>query len=113
MRKLLAVLIGAASLIVIAAEKEDLKATYQGKSFFLQHNLRFQGETVHWANFVAQGDYVAIGTSVTVMKLGREAVLLRPEGWKENLEWISKTAVRTRPPSSAGFSAPSAPSSTT
>ena len=72
--------------IAAAAEKRDLKAKYHGQTFFLQQNLRFQGDTVHWANFISQGDFLPISSQVIVKKVGREAVFVRPEGWDENLE---------------------------
>jgi hypothetical protein len=60
----------------LAADKVELKAKYEGKSFTLLHNLHVDGNDAKWANFI-DGDFVPLGSKVTVKKIdGNKAILV-------------------------------------
>src|SRR5262245_8003966 len=59
-----------------AADKAELKAKYEGKSFVLQHNLHVDDNVAEWQNFI-EGDWVPLGSKVTVQKIDlKHAVLV-------------------------------------
>jgi hypothetical protein len=51
-----------------AADAKELKAKYEGKSFVLQHNLHVDDNVAKWQNFI-EGDFVPVGSKVTVTKI--------------------------------------------
>lgn len=65
----------AASTSATAAEPQDLKAKYEGKSFVLQHNLHIEDNEAEWQNFI-EGDFVELGSKVTVVKIDKSKALL-------------------------------------
>ena len=58
-----------------AAEPKDLKEKYEGKSFVLQHNLHIDDNEAEWQNFIG-GDFVDLGSKVTVTKIDKSKALL-------------------------------------
>jgi len=58
-----------------AADTKELKAKYEGKSFILQHNLHVQDNEAEWQNFI-EGDFVPLGSKVTVKKIDKEKATL-------------------------------------
>jgi hypothetical protein len=58
-----------------AAETKELKAKYEGQSFTLQHNLHVQDNEAEWQNFI-EGDFVPLGSKVTVKKIDDEKATL-------------------------------------
>jgi hypothetical protein len=58
-----------------AADKQELKAKYEGKSFTLQHNLHVQDNEAEWQNYI-EGDFVPLGSKVTVTKIDDEKAIL-------------------------------------
>ena len=65
----------AVSTSASAAEPEDLKAKYEGKSFVLQHNLHIDDNEAEWQNSIG-GDFVDLGSKVTVTKIDKSKALL-------------------------------------
>ena len=59
----------------MAAEANELKAKYEGKSFVLQHNLHIDENEAEWQNFIG-GDFVDIGSKLTVTKIDKSKALL-------------------------------------
>ncbi len=58
-----------------AADKAELKANYEGKRFTLQHNLHVEDNEAEWQNYIA-GDFVPLGSKVTVKKIDDEKAIL-------------------------------------
>ena len=58
-----------------AADKKELKAKYEGKSFVLQFNLHVQDNEAKWQNFI-EGDFVPLGSKVTVTKIDADKATL-------------------------------------
>lgn len=55
--------------------KMELKTKYEGKSFTLQHNLHVDDNAAEWQNFI-EGDFVPLGSKVTVKKIDHEKAIL-------------------------------------
>ena len=64
-----------ASPSVSAADAKELKAKYEGKSFTLQHNLHVDDNVAEWQNFI-EGDFVPVGSKVTVTKIDAKKATL-------------------------------------
>ena len=58
-----------------AADKNELKAKYEGKAFVLQHNLHVDDNVAEWQNFI-EGDFVPLGSKVTVQKIDPKRAVL-------------------------------------
>jgi hypothetical protein len=58
-----------------AADSKELKAKYEGKSFILQHNLHVDENKAKWQNFI-EGDFVPLGSKVTVTKIDKDKATL-------------------------------------
>jgi hypothetical protein len=58
-----------------AADAKELKAKYEGKSFVLQHNLHVDDNVAEWQNFI-EGDFVPVGSKVTVTKIDAKKATL-------------------------------------
>jgi hypothetical protein len=71
----LALAVLGASPLALAADKKELQAKYEGKSFTLQHNLHVDGNDAKWANFI-DGDFVPLGSKVTVKKIDKDKAIL-------------------------------------
>jgi hypothetical protein len=63
-----------------------LRAQYEGKHLFLQHNLRFEDEDASWVNFVLGGNFHPVGSPVRVLKVKEDEVILMVEGRGEKLQ---------------------------
>lgn len=61
-----------------AADKKELKAKYEGKSFVIQFNLHVEDNEAEWKNFVV-GDFVPLGTKATVKKIDTSTAVLACE----------------------------------
>jgi hypothetical protein len=79
MRRALPVLALAATLAASssapAADPKALKEKYEGKSFVLQHNLHIDENEAEWKNFIS-GDFVPLGSKVTVTKIDKSKAML-------------------------------------
>jgi hypothetical protein len=64
-----------ASPSIQAADAKELKAKFEGKSFILQHNLHVDENTAKWQNFI-EGDFVPLGSKVTVTKIDAKKATL-------------------------------------
>jgi len=58
-----------------AADTNELKAKYEGKSFILQHNLHVEDNEAEWQNFI-EGDFVPLGLKVSVKKIDKSKAIL-------------------------------------
>jgi hypothetical protein len=61
-----------------AADAKELKAKYEGKSFTLQFNLHVDDNVAEWQNFI-EGDFVPVGSKVTVTKIDAKHATLHFE----------------------------------
>jgi hypothetical protein len=59
-----------------AADTKELKAKYEGKSFTLQNNLYVDDNEAEWQNFIMEGDFVPLGSKVTVKAIDKEKAVL-------------------------------------
>jgi hypothetical protein len=64
-----------ASSPTLAADAKELKGKYEGKSFVLQHNLHVDDNVAEWQNFI-EGDFVPVGSKVTVTKIDAKKATL-------------------------------------
>jgi hypothetical protein len=78
----LAILLLCAALALpsFAGDCDSVKAQYRGKTFVLQHNLRFDGDEARWVNFIGAADYLDAGTKVIVTEVKSDEVSLAAEG---------------------------------
>lgn len=63
-----------------------LRAQYEGKRLFLQHNLRFEDDDASWVNFVLSGNFHPVGSAVRVLKVKQDEVVLTVEGREGKLQ---------------------------
>ena len=69
---------------------KGLKSSYEGKTFYLQHNFYQEDGEATWINFMKTGDFLPIGAEVKVQKLKSDEALLKikDEGGREHeVEW--------------------------
>jgi len=59
-------LCAALALPALAEDCDSVRTQYEGKTFALQHNLRFDDDEARWVNFTGAGDFLDVGTKVTV-----------------------------------------------
>jgi hypothetical protein len=72
-----------AAWLALPAPAQDCSAVrekYEGKTFALQHNLRFDDDEARWVNFMGAADYLDVGTKVTVTQFKADEVSLAAEG---------------------------------
>ncbi len=72
---------------VSALNKKELREKYEGKTFYLQHNLWHQNGSVSWVNFIGVGDYLPIGTKVEITDVNKEEMVFKAEGYDEKYEF--------------------------
>jgi len=59
------------SRIDASSSWKELQKKYKGNSFYLNHNLWHNDDRIiYWYNYVIVGQYIPIGTKVTVKKVG-------------------------------------------
>lgn len=69
----------ALALPSLAEDCGAVNAKYQGKTFALQHNLRFEDNEARWVNFTGAADYLDVGTKVTVTQVKSNEISLAVE----------------------------------
>lgn len=73
-----------------------LKSSYEGRSFYLQHNFYQDDGEASWVNFMKTGDFLPIGAAVTVAKLKKDEALLQIKdetGRTREVEWDLEDAL--------------------
>ncbi|HEY3176604.1 MAG TPA: hypothetical protein VGK94_12690 [Candidatus Polarisedimenticolia bacterium] len=96
------------------AGRREVREKFSGGTFYLQHNLFYDGDSAAWENFILTPDFVPIGTKMTVRRVGREEVALAVEGRDEklylqiedcapDLETVLDRILGNEPPSLDGF----------
>lgn len=72
------------------ADCKAFKSVYEGKTFYLQHNLYHEDGEATWINFMKSGDFLPVGSPVTVRKLKSDEALLKIKdetGRERTVEW--------------------------
>lgn len=80
LRLAMLVIFVALTLPTFAEDCNSVNAKYQGKTFALQHNLRFEDNEARWVNFTGAADFLDVGTKVTVTQVKSDEVSLAVEG---------------------------------
>lgn len=78
------------------ADCKALKPAYEGKTYYLQHNLYHEDGEATWINFMATGDFLPVGSAVTVRKLKSDEAVLKIKdetGRERTVEWDLEEAL--------------------
>ncbi|MBN2400331.1 MAG: hypothetical protein JXI33_08350 [Candidatus Aminicenantes bacterium] len=67
------------ALPALAGDCSSVREKYEGKTFALQHNLRFDDDEARWVNFIGAADYLDVGTKVTVTQFKPNEISLTAE----------------------------------
>jgi hypothetical protein len=95
-----AVLLCACAAPVLAGDDpvdcKALKSSYEGKTFYLQHNFYQDDGEATWINFMKTGDFLPIGSEVKVQKLKSDEAVLKikdESGREREVEWDLEEAM--------------------
>ncbi len=72
-------LCAALAMPALTEDCSSVREKYEGKTFALQHNLRFDDDDARWANFIGATDYLDVGTKVTVTQFKPNEISLAAE----------------------------------
>ena len=94
------VLLCACSAPVLAGDDpvdcKALKSSYEGKTFYLQHNFYQEDGEATWINFMKTGDFLPLGAEVNVQKLKSDEAVLKIKdetGREHEVEWDLEEAL--------------------
>jgi len=66
---------------------KELRQVYEGNDFYLQHNVwyRDKGE-IHWFNYILAGEFIPLGSKVTITKMKTDKLKFRVEGIEDTFQ---------------------------
>jgi hypothetical protein len=80
----------------VPADCKTPKSTYEGRTYYLQHNFYHEDGEATWINFMATGDFLPLGAPVTVRRLKSDEALLKIKdetGRERTVEWDLEEAL--------------------